>query len=249
MQDAQRSLGLTDDQLFTDWQHCLEQSQPDFIVLCPATGDHALWVERLAPAGLPLLMEKPMAASLHDADRMLTACDQYDTRLAINWPLVWVPRHRTAKRMIDEGRIGQLHEIHYYGGNRGPLWHTAGKRVVSPEEVNAQKPDSWFYKRSSGGGSLLDYLGYGVTLGTWFLADRNRSRSLPSSTIRRCGGRRTLNYHSPLRIWVKQIRNAVGYIHRSLDAPAATQMRLCLGGSVGTIWLVRLRMLYPSANP
>jgi glucose-fructose oxidoreductase len=82
---------------------------------------------------------------------------------------VWVPSHRTAKRLIDEGRIGQLREVHYYGGNRGPLWHTAGKREVTAEEVNRQKPKSWFYKRAGGGGSMLDYLGYGVTLGTWFL--------------------------------------------------------------------------------
>jgi len=36
-------------------------------------------------------------------------------------------------------------------------------------EVDAQKPDSWWYKRASGGGSLLDYLGYGATLGTWYM--------------------------------------------------------------------------------
>jgi glucose-fructose oxidoreductase len=40
---------------------------------------------------------------------------------------------------------------------------------VSPEEVERQKPASWWYKRASGGGSLLDYLGYGTTLGTWFM--------------------------------------------------------------------------------
>ena len=36
-------------------------------------------------------------------------------------------------------------------------------------KIGAAKPSSWWYKRASGGGSLLDYLGYGVTLGTWFL--------------------------------------------------------------------------------
>ncbi|MEZ6136537.1 MAG: hypothetical protein R3C53_16700 [Pirellulaceae bacterium] len=47
--------------------------------------------------------------------------------------------------------------------------NTAGKREVTAEEVNRQKPESWFYKQAGGGGSMLDYLGYGVTLGTWFL--------------------------------------------------------------------------------
>ncbi|MCB1124633.1 MAG: gfo/Idh/MocA family oxidoreductase, partial [Verrucomicrobiae bacterium] len=35
---------------------------------------------------------------------------------------------------------------------------------VTPE----RKAASWFYKKSEGGGSLLDYLGYGTTLGAWF---------------------------------------------------------------------------------
>ena len=35
--------------------------------------------------------------------------------------------------------------------------------------MEQQKAGSWWYKRSAGGGSLLDYLGYGATLGTWYM--------------------------------------------------------------------------------
>lgn len=59
--------------------------------------------------------------------------------------------------------------MHFYDGNRGPLYHLADKVEVSPEEVERQKPNSWWYKKAAGGGSLLDYLGYGATLGTWFM--------------------------------------------------------------------------------
>jgi glucose-fructose oxidoreductase len=169
MRGAIERFGLTAGQVFTDWQHCIEVAQPDLILLCPATGDHALWVERLAPLGLPLLLEKPLAASLAEADSMIAACQQHDVRWAINWPLVWVASHRTTKRLIDEGRIGEVIEVHYYDGNRGPLYHTAEKREVTALEVQREKPHSWFYRRAAGGGSLLDYLGYGVTLGTWFM--------------------------------------------------------------------------------
>lgn len=168
MQAVIASHGLHADQVFTNWQQCIERTRPDLLVLCPATGDHALWVERLAPLGLPLLLEKPMAASLVQADSMIAICRQHDVRWAINWPLVWVPSHRMTHRLINEGRIGNVLEVHYYDGNRGPLWHTAGKLAITAEEVQREKPHSWFYKRESGGGSLLDYLGYGVTLGTWF---------------------------------------------------------------------------------
>jgi glucose-fructose oxidoreductase len=122
----------------------------------------------VAPFGAHILMEKPMAASLADADRMIRAVAATGKTLVVNWPLFWRPSHRTAKRLIDKGRIGDVIEIHYYGGNRGPLYHLADKVAVSEEEVNRQKPASWWYARASGGGSLRDYLGYGATLGSWF---------------------------------------------------------------------------------
>ena len=89
--------------------------------------------------------------------------------MAINWPLAWVESHLTAKRLIEEGVIGHLREVNFHDGNRGPLFHLADKIEVSPEEVERQKPSSWWYKRAAGGGSLLDYLGYGATLGTWYM--------------------------------------------------------------------------------
>ncbi len=169
---ARTDLQLNESQVFNDWQQCIARSKPDLIILCPSTGDHALWVERLAPFGLPMLLEKPMAASLADADRIIQACQRHQVTLAINWPLVWVPSHRTSKRLIEEGRIGDLIEVHYYNGNRGPLWHTAGKLELTAESVAQEKPNSWFYSSERGGGSLLDYLGYGVTLGSWYLNGR-----------------------------------------------------------------------------
>jgi glucose-fructose oxidoreductase len=113
-------------------------------------------------------MEKPFAASLSEADQIIAACHRTGRRLAINWPMAWYPTHLTAYRLINEGRIGEVREVHYYDGNRGPLWHTAGKEAISAADVAASKPTSWFYQKSAGGGSLLDYLGYGTTLGTWF---------------------------------------------------------------------------------
>ena len=121
---------------------------------------------------MQILVEKPFAASLAEADRMVAAMQKTGKQLAINWPLRRVASHATAKRFLDEGRIGQLVEFHYFGGNRGPLWHTADKIERTAEQVNREKAGSWFYKREHGGGSLLDYAGYGSTLGTWFMNGR-----------------------------------------------------------------------------
>lgn len=168
MQASASNFSIPADRVFTDYRRCLEETKPDIAILCPATARHAEYVEKVAPFGVHILIEKPMAPSLADADVMIRAMEATGKTLVINWPLAWYPAHRTAKRLIDEGLIGDVIEVHYYDGNRGPLYHLADKVEVSDAEVQQKKPHSWFYKRASGGGSLLDYLGYGVTLGTWF---------------------------------------------------------------------------------
>lgn len=158
--------------VFTDLDACMAQAQPDLAILCSATADHADYVEALARHHVHVHVEKPFAASVADARRMMAAMEHAGKLMSINWPLAWYPSHNTCKRLIDEGVIGDLIEVHHYGGNRGPLYHLADKVAVSAEEVERQKPNSWWYKKESGGGSLLDYLGYGATLGTWFMNGR-----------------------------------------------------------------------------
>jgi len=168
MQTAAANFAIPAEQQFTDVTACLEQTEPDVVILCPATARHAEYVERVSPFGVHVLLEKPFAASLAEADRMIAAMRATGKTLVINWPMVWYPTNRTAKRLLDEGAIGEVIEVHYYDGNRGPLYHLADKVEVTEAEVQRQKPTSWWYKKASGGGSLLDYLGYGATLGTWF---------------------------------------------------------------------------------
>lgn len=169
MATAAETFGLPPEALFTDLDACLEAAKADLAILCAATGDHAEMTRRIAPHGVNLFVEKPFAASVEDARAMIAAMEGTGKLMAINWPLAWVESHVTAKALIDAGEIGDLLEIHFYDGNRGPLYHLADKVEVSPEEVERLKPTSWWYKRASGGGSLLDYLGYGATLGTWFM--------------------------------------------------------------------------------
>jgi predicted dehydrogenase len=88
----------------------------------------------------------------------------------INWPLVWDASQLTAHRLIQEGLIGEVLEFHHHGGNRGPLYHGADK--LDKEPTDAEKAESWFYNPELGGGSLLDYMGYGTTLGTWYMGNK-----------------------------------------------------------------------------
>ena len=153
--------------VFTNFDACMA-TKPDLAILCAAPADHARYVDLLSAHNVHVFVEKPFAATVADARAMIAAMEPTGKTLAVNWPLRWVASHVTAKRLLDQGMIGDLIEIHSYGGNRGPLYHLADKVEVTREEVERQKPTSWWYKRASGGGTLLDYLGYGATLGTWY---------------------------------------------------------------------------------
>jgi glucose-fructose oxidoreductase len=172
MTETAARLGISSERVFADWRRCLEETRPDIVILCAKTGEHGKWTTDIAPFGTHVLVEKPFAATLTDADAMIAAMRQSGKTMVINWPLAWYPPHVTTRRLIEDGVIGDVLEVHYYDGNRGPLRHIADKIEISEDEANRQKSESWWYQRASAGGSLQDYLGYGVTLGTWFLNGR-----------------------------------------------------------------------------
>ncbi|MFM9030158.1 MAG: Gfo/Idh/MocA family protein [Opitutaceae bacterium] len=232
MQDAIRNFGLGPDRVFTDARRCLERTAPDFVILCPATARHAEYVELAAPYGAHLLVEKPFAATLAEADRMIAAARKARRLLAINWPLRWVPSHVTAHRLVREGRIGELQEVHYYDGNRGPLWHAADKLETTP--TPAMKRGSWFYKKARGGGSLLDYLGYGTSLGTWF---HDGAKPIEVTAVVDLEAARPF-----------EIRDTLGHLHRPVDHAAAAQVRLRAQRRGRHDQLLRLRADDPAPN-
>jgi predicted dehydrogenase len=170
MEMAVQNFNIPRERVFTDYRECMEKTKPDLVILCPATAEHGLWTKRIAEYDVAIMIEKPFAGTLAEADEMIAAQRATGKLLAINWPLRWYPCYITAKRLIDEGVIGEVLEFHHYGGNRGPLYHGADKIETTP--TAADKAKSWFYQKARGGGSLLDYAGYGATIGTWFQGGR-----------------------------------------------------------------------------
>jgi len=148
LDQAVDDLDLPESAVYDDLDRCLEETDPDIVLGAPRNSLHAEFVERVTAFDVSaIVIEKPMAATLADASRMLDAID--DELFVINWPVTWDPVNHTVKRIVDDGTIGEVIEIQYYGGNAG-----------------APPDDSWFYE-SDGGGSMVDYLGYGATFSTW----------------------------------------------------------------------------------
>ena len=75
-------------------------------------------------------------------------------------PVLWTPTIPTVLSIIGTIELlvfflfPELREVHFYDGNRGPLYHLADKIEVSEEEVEKKKKDSWWYKKELGGGEI-----------------------------------------------------------------------------------------------
>ncbi|QSG03515.1 Gfo/Idh/MocA family protein [Natranaeroarchaeum sulfidigenes] len=137
--------------VYDDLDTCLAETDPDVVIGCPRNSGHAAFVERVEPYDVHLAIEKPLAATLAGADRILDAVDESDRLFVLNWPVMWDPVIHEVRTLVADGTIGDVIEVQYYGGNSG-----------------APPRGSWFYDPEAGGGSMLDYLGYGATFATWF---------------------------------------------------------------------------------
>ncbi|MEO7678840.1 MAG: Gfo/Idh/MocA family oxidoreductase, partial [Verrucomicrobiota bacterium] len=138
MEEVIRKLGIRREQCFSDYGSCLAKTKPDLVLLCPAAAHHGDWVQKVAPFNVHILVEKPFAGSLKEADAMIRAMVPGRT-LMINWPAQWDAGHQKAHQLIEEGRLGEVLNVWYFGGNRGPLWHGAGKALKTTETVAAEK--------------------------------------------------------------------------------------------------------------
>jgi predicted dehydrogenase len=93
---------------YTDMDAMLRRESPDVVAVLTESGYHAQHVIRLAPFGAHIVVEKPMALTLDDADRMIDACDRHNVRLFVvkqNRFNVPVMKLREA---LDAGRFGRL---------------------------------------------------------------------------------------------------------------------------------------------
>ena len=71
---------------------------------------HALLADaalRSIDAGLHVLLEKPMATKLEDARRVVAAAESAGVRLMVNYNHRFRDEYQTAKRLLEEGRIGR----------------------------------------------------------------------------------------------------------------------------------------------
>jgi predicted dehydrogenase len=146
-----------------------EQGRPDAIVTCADNVESAAIVAEAAARGIHVMKEKPMAADLALAEEMATTAARLRVRLMVNWPIAWQPALIHAKRLVDEGAIGKVWQVHYRAGHGGPPSDYASKGPI------ARVGWGWLIDRErNGGGALVDFCSYGAVLSRWFMGQPSR---------------------------------------------------------------------------
>tara|TARA_B100000900_G_scaffold205352_1_gene174047 strand:- start:2954 stop:4012 length:1059 start_codon:yes stop_codon:yes gene_type:complete len=93
---------------YEDMHLMMESESIDVVVVLTESGFHAKHTFELAPYGAHIIVEKPMALTLEDADKMIDVCNKFNTELFVvkqnrfNLPVV-----QLRKALISE-RFGQL---------------------------------------------------------------------------------------------------------------------------------------------
>ena len=94
---------------YADLAAMIAAESPDLLAVCTPSGLHAEGVIAAARAGVRnIVVEKPMALRLEDADAMIAACAQSGTRLFVvkqnryNLPI------KKLRQALEEGRFGKL---------------------------------------------------------------------------------------------------------------------------------------------
>ena len=85
-----------------------ESLKADVAIVCTPSGNHAETATNLAHLGVHVVVEKPMALTLEDADTMIRACAENQVKLFVvkqnrfNLPI------RRAREALEAGRLGKM---------------------------------------------------------------------------------------------------------------------------------------------
>ncbi len=142
---------------FADMHEMMRSADIDVIVVLTESGLHAEHVIALAPYGKHIVVEKPMALALSDADAMIAACDQAGVKLFVvkqnrfNVPIVKL------REALEQKRFGKL------------VMGTVRVRWCRPQAYYDQ--DAWRGTWALDGGVLTNQASHHVDLLEWMMGE------------------------------------------------------------------------------
>jgi predicted dehydrogenase len=151
--------GLPMDLVFDTLEEMLEKTKPEAVAGFGTTFAHLEIVQRCAPRGIHVMVEKPLAVSLEHALEMKALAEKHKIHLITNYETSWYATNEKAHELFLDGQIGDARKIVVRDGHRGPK-----KIGVGPEFLE------WLTDPVlNGAGALMDFGCYGANLSTWLL--------------------------------------------------------------------------------
>jgi len=93
---------------YSDYQEMLKRAEIDLVDVCVPNFLHKEVAVAAAESGRHVIVEKPLATTLEDADAMLEACAGNNVKLMYAEDWIFAPALQRAKSIRDEGGIGEV---------------------------------------------------------------------------------------------------------------------------------------------
>ena len=126
---------------YDDAEKLIRDPEVDAVYVATPPGSHLAYAQRVAAAGKPCYVEKPMARSHGECRRMVDAFERAKLPLFVAYYRRALPRFVRAKELIESGALGRVTGCRY--------------RISRP--FNPASSNAWrFDPAQSGGGLFLD---------------------------------------------------------------------------------------------
>jgi UDP-N-acetylglucosamine 3-dehydrogenase len=103
---------------YTDYKKMLAKENLDIVSISTWPALHTEMVVACAKAGVKAIhCEKPMATTWGDARKMVEVCDRHGVQLTFNHQRRFETPYMTAKKLVEQGAIGDLVRMEAYCGN------------------------------------------------------------------------------------------------------------------------------------
>ncbi|MEA3328943.1 MAG: Gfo/Idh/MocA family oxidoreductase [Candidatus Omnitrophota bacterium] len=142
--------------IVTNWKKLVKKGDIDVVFVNTPNYLHEKMAVGAAKNKKHILVEKPITISLKAADKMIGAAEKAGVFLMVEQTQRFDPVHQSAKKALDSGVLGKIHNIRGRIGHAGPEYWSEGK-------------GDWYYdKKKSGGGCMVDIGVHIADLIRWF---------------------------------------------------------------------------------
>ena len=140
---------------YADYREMVRAERLDVVSVLTESGSHSRIGVDLAPHVRSLIVEKPMALTLEDADRLIEACDAHGARLFVVKQNRYNPAVVRLRKAFEAGRFGKL------------VMGTVRVRWCRTQEYYDQ--DSWRGTWKDDGGVFTNQASHHLDLLQWFM--------------------------------------------------------------------------------